>query len=133
MQAALDAHRRAASEKPPAQPAKKLLAEEYPAAKRLRKGECIHCHQVYEFRRDELKSAGKFVRDDLWVYPLPQNVGVTLDVKQGNRVATVASGSTAEKAGLKAGDLLQSVNAVPIASFADVQYGLHRAPAKGEV
>jgi hypothetical protein len=133
MQSALEAHKRAASEKPPAPPAKKLLVEEYPAATRRNPRECIHCHQVFEFRRDEEKSTGRFQRDALWVYPLPQNIGVTLDVKKGNRVAAVASGSPADRAGLQPDDVLKSINGIGIASFADVQYGLHRAPAKGEI
>jgi hypothetical protein len=130
MQAALDAHRRAKPEKAPAR--KKLLAEEYPAAKRRGKGECIHCHQVFEFRREEQQALGRWRRQDLWVYPLPQNVGLTLDVNQGNRVRAVAPNSSAQRAGLRAGDLLRSLNGVPTASFADVQYGLHRAPARGK-
>jgi hypothetical protein len=131
MQAALEKHRGRKPEKAPAPEPKKLLVEEYPAAKRLGKRECIHCHQVFEFRRMEQQSLGKWKREDRWVYPLPKNVGLTLDVNQGNRVQAVAADSSAEKAGLRAGDLLQSLNGASIASFADVQYGLHQAPAVG--
>ena len=53
-------------------------AEDFVAAGR-HKG-CIHCHNVNEFRRADLKAAGKWDRESIWVYPLPENVGITLDV-----------------------------------------------------
>lgn len=132
MRAALEAHKKN-QEKPRARPDKPLLAEKYPDAKRIRRGECIHCHQVYELRRAEEKAAGKWQRQDLWVYPLPENVGLTLDVDRGNAVRTVVADSAAAKAGVKAGDVVRKLNDRPVASFADAQYALHRAPAKGEV
>ncbi len=134
MQAALDAHRKARDSKQenPA-PNTPVFAEGYNAAKKLRGKECIHCHQVYEFRRADAKAAGTFNRDSLWVYPLPENIGITLDLDQGNKIKSVAAGSSAEKAGLRAGDILATVNGVTVHSFADVQYGLNRAPARGQI
>jgi S1-C subfamily serine protease len=99
----------------------------------MRKGDCIHCHQINEFRRHDAKTAGTFRREDLWVYPLPENLGLVLDTDQGNKVRSVAAGTPAQQAGLRAGDILQRVNGVPTASFADVQYGLHRAPPQGKM
>lgn len=130
MQAALETHRA----KPPA-PArgKPVLAEQYAAAQKVRKGECIHCHQVWEFRRHDLKTAGALKREDLWVYPLPENLGVALAVEQGNKVRSVAAGSAADKAGLRAGDVLLTLNGRPVHSFADAQYALHRAPDQGAI
>src|SRR5437879_5979427 len=77
---ALAAHRQAAPAGPVERPPKPLLAEGYPAAKRLKNGQCIHCHQVAEFRRAALKAQGKWRREDVWVYPLPENLGLTLEV-----------------------------------------------------
>ncbi len=108
-------------------------AEDYAAAKRLRPGECIHCHQVSEFRRAARKEAGTFRREELWVYPLPENVGLALDVDAGNHVKSVAPGSPAAAAGLQPGDVVETINGQSVTSFADVQYALHRAPAAGEV
>jgi hypothetical protein len=130
MQAALEAHRRAKPDKP-AEPAKKLLVEDYPAAKQM-KG-CIHCHQVNEFRRAQEKSAGRWRPDDRWVYPLPRNVGLTLDPDQGDRVKAVAADSPAARAGVQPGDVLKTVNGLSVASFGDVQYALHRSPVRGEI
>jgi len=105
----------------------------YPAIRRRPSNSCIHCHQVYDFRRDFLQEQGKWRLDDVWVYPLPENIGLTLDVEQGNRVQAIVKDSPVDRAGLQVGDLLKSVNGVPTASIADVQCGLHRAPAEGEI
>src|SRR5262249_51372952 len=48
-------------------------------------------------------------------------------------VAKVADGSAAARLGLRPGDRVTRVGDVPAVSFADVQYGLHRAPASGTV
>lgn len=110
---------------------KPLLPEGYAAAGRHRG--CIHCHNINEFRRADLKAAGTWDRASVWVYPLPENVGITLDVDAGNRVKAVRPGSPAEAAGLKRGDALTRLNGVNVASFADATYGLHKAPAKGPI
>jgi hypothetical protein len=132
LRAALDAHRTA---KPgePRKGAGPLLAEEYPAAKKLPPRQCIHCHQVHEFRRAELQAAGKWNHDAAWIYPLPENVGITLDVDEGDKVRAVKPGSAAAGVGLQPKDRLRSVNGTPVASFADVQYALHRAPKHGTI
>ena len=106
---------------------------DYAAAKQLPETACVRCHQVYELRRQTLQTEKKWTTDELWVYPLPENVGLTLSVDEGDRVERVKEGSAAAKAGLRKGDRLLSVNDVSIASFADLQYALHRAPAKGTI
>jgi len=131
MQTALDSHRMA-NDKPPPRAAKSFRVDDYPAAKRMGNG-CIHCHQVWEFRRDYLKSTGKWSKDEIWVYPLPENIGLTLDVDQGDRIKAVAKDSAADRAGLAVGDLLRTLNGYSVASIGDVQFALHKAPAKGSI
>jgi hypothetical protein len=132
LRSALESHRRRADEKPPG-PAQTRAAEEYAAARRLKANACIHCHQVYDFRHDEKKAAGTWRPADVWVYPQPENVGLSIDPEQGNRVLAVAADSAADRAGLHNGDVLQRVNGWPTASVADVQYALQLAPASGEI
>jgi predicted metalloprotease with PDZ domain len=132
LRAALAAHRRepktnAADEQ------KARTVEQYSAAKGLKPKACIHCHQVYDFRREERKAARTWRLEDVWVYPLPGNVGLIMDEGQGHRVRSVAPDSAAGRAGLRSGDIVQRLNGQPVASFADVQYALHRAPAKGTI
>ena len=101
--------------------------EKYKAMERVKADACIHCHQVYDFRRQALLEAGKWRKEMVWVYPWPENVGLHLDPLQGNRVERIDAGSAADRLGLKAGAVLRSVNGQRTASFADVQYALHRA------
>lgn len=108
-------------------------AEQYPAAAKLKKNACIHCHEVYDFRRDWLTKQGKWSQDELWVYPPPANVGLAVARDRGDLVEKVAAGSPAAQAGLKPGDVLREVNGYPIASYGDLQYALHRAPKQGGV
>ncbi len=130
---ALAAHRREPPRAEPTAPRPPRTAEQYPASRRLTARSCIHCHNVYDFRREALQAAGKWRLDEVWVYPLPENVGLTLDVDRGNRVAGVAAGSAAARAGLTTGDTLRAVHGVQVGSIADLQYALHGAPAKGAV
>jgi serine protease Do len=67
------------------------------------------------------------------VYPLPQNIGLTLSEDQGNRVKAIGVDSPAAQAGLREGDVLKTIHGMSVASFADVQYALHRAPANGRL
>jgi membrane-associated protease RseP (regulator of RpoE activity) len=131
LEAALARHRRTDLKSVLPETKSPRTAEQYPAARRLPERACIHCHQVYDLRRESLQAAGKWQREDLWVYPLPENIGLTLDVDRGDRVARVAAGSLVEHVGLQAGDRLLTIDDRPIASFADVQYALHRAPVRG--
>jgi serine protease Do len=131
MEKALAQHEQGAKPPPPRE--KPVRVEEFKAAKMRRGNECIHCHQVNEFRRADAKAAGTWSRDDLWVYPLPENVGITLEVDRGDVVKAVAPGSPAAKAGLKAGDVLTRLNGYRVASFADAQYALHKAPKSGRI
>jgi S1-C subfamily serine protease len=94
---------------------------------------CMHCHQVREALNRELKRTGKWQREQVWRYPLPDNLGLVLEVDRGNVVKRVEPDSPAARAGLKPGDLLQRLGGVPIHSLGDAQFALDRAPAKGTV
>lgn len=107
--------------------------EKYPAARRLKADSCIHCHQVHNFQTHLAWSKKKWTKERMWLYPPPKNVGLSLDVDQGDRVQKVFRGSAAAQAGLKPGDVLTSLNSIPTSSQADVQYGLNRAPAAGSI
>lgn len=94
---------------------------------------CMHCHQVKEGMNAALTRAGRWDRDKVWRYPLPENVGLTLEVDKANVVASVEADSPASLAGLAAGDIVRRLHGVPIHSFADVQFALDRAPKSGPV
>ncbi len=133
MKAALARHRRGEAERPRPRTELPRTVEQYPAARRLPARACVHCHQVYDLRRESLQAAGKWRLEEVWVYPLPENIGLMLDVDRGDVVARVLADSAAARAGIRAGDRLLTINDQAIASFADVQYALHRAPAVGSL
>lgn len=133
LEAALAAHRRDGVGKSRVRASEPNIVDRLTAAKRLPEKACVHCHQVYDFRREEMQKTGKWRLDELWVYPMPENVGLTLDVDHGNIISKVVSGSAAAKLGLRVGDRVLRVGDVPSVSFADIQYALHRAPASGDV
>jgi S1-C subfamily serine protease len=96
-------------------------------------GHCMHCHQVKEKLNAELQRAGKWTRDLVWRYPLPENLGFSLEVDRGNVIQAISDKSPAAAAGLKRGDAVQQLGGVPIHSFADAQFALDRAPRTGSL
>jgi len=131
MQAALETHKNPPKPSQLNPDEKPLLAQGYLAAKGHRG--CIHCHQIWEFRRADAKTLGTYKREDLWIYPLPDNVGLVLEKDRGNIVQTVPPGSPAAQLGILPGAVVQSLNGLSVSSFGDAQYALHRAPAKGTI
>jgi hypothetical protein len=102
-------------------------------SKATSKKTCIHCHMVKEFALRAKWEAGTLSAADLYVYPLPQQIGLTLAVDDGLLVEAVAKDSPAARAGLVAGDLLQSLNSQPLISTADVQWVLHNVPSEAKL
>jgi hypothetical protein len=101
--------------------------QDRPAAATV-KQDCIHCHMVKEYALRAKWEETRLSAADLWVYPMPERIGLTLGVDDGLLVKAVAAGSPAEAAGLAAGDQLQTLNHQPLISMADVQWALHSAP-----
>src|SRR4029079_5036650 len=91
-------------------------------------GECAHCHFANNFRLAQLRAEGKFAKDLLFQYPLPENIGVTLDVDANNVVKAVRPGSPAAQAGVKPGDTLLRAGSTPVLTCADLQYALNPIP-----
>lgn len=93
----------------------------------LKKENCIHCHMVREYALRAKWEAGKITADDLKVYPMPERIGLTMDIDDGLRVKSVAEGSAAEEVGLEIGDELLSASGQPLISLADIQWVLHNS------
>lgn len=109
--------------------------DELPAARKLRPTQCIHCHQVYDFERAAIVAEKRWSLDDVWAMypPSPARLGLMLDPEDGISLKDVAAGSAAARAGFRSEDRLRQVNGLPVASFADVQYALHKSPAVATV
>lgn len=109
------------------------LPEDYAAARRFPQRSCIHCHHVHEWQRADAQASGAWSKRWEWKYPDPSQIGVSLDLDQQNRITSVAETSWAHKAGLNKGDELVRINGLPVASIADLQFALDRAPHVGAV
>lgn len=103
-----------------------------PAAASVRQ-ECIHCHMVKEFALRAKWEAGKLTAKDLFVYPMPQRIGLTMSQDDDLKVQRVEEGSAADEAGIEAGDTLVSLAGQPLVSMADVQWVLTHTPEEAKV
>ena len=89
---------------------------------------CIHCHNIHDAENHQLHLEGKMTNDKLWRYPLPKNIGLVIDPKDGLKISRVIKGSPAEISGLKAGQSIAYMNDQLILSIADIQWVLHHLP-----
>jgi membrane-associated protease RseP (regulator of RpoE activity) len=96
-------------------------------------GGCMHCHQVWEGLRNRARRNGDFDPRSLFVYPMPENIGLTLNVDSGNLVDRVTDGSASEQAGVTAGDRIRAIGDHAVHSQADVSWALHNAPESGRL
>ena len=95
----------------------------------VRKQNCIHCHQVNDILLQPSVAAKTFDKQrDFEIWPLPENVGLTLDRDHGLLVTNVVNGSSAANAGLKVGDVLGAAGGRRCFSQADFRGALHRGP-----
>lgn len=95
---------------------------------------CVHCHNTTEGYRTDVRRAKKTIPDELlYPYPMPDLVGLRLDLKECATVVKVDAGSVAEKGGFKEGDRIVKIEGQPPISIADVQWVLHHAKVPATV
>ena len=91
-------------------------------------GACMHCHQINNNIYRSYRGAGQPIPDDaLWTYPMPNVLGLNLDVNERARVKSVAPGSPADTNGFKAGDEVVRLDGQTLLSIADFQWVLHQS------
>lgn len=89
---------------------------------------CVHCHDVASAQAFEILESPTFdFMKDIWIHPEPLSIGLDLDPDDGATLRKVAG--PAKEAGLVTGDRIMAVNQVPVSTFTDIQYQLHRLPA----
>ena len=119
---------------PKAKPKRTILDNPLFASRDKKKRvECVHCHMVHDFRRDWAKAKKKWRRDDVWLWPPPSRVGLTMDPKDQALVTAVAKDSAAFKAGLRTGHRLLFAADQRIRTIMDMQWSLENIPMKGGV
>lgn len=123
-----------AKQLPPPQPQPPLYPEDLTMLKgRARRGgdACIRCHMVNDAFNLEARLKGKNAlakelrRDSFYAFPLPENVGIVLDLVRGNRVRDILPNSAAATAGLKKGDVVHAVNGQLVVTAFDMQNALN--------
>ncbi|MBI2901003.1 MAG: PDZ domain-containing protein [Planctomycetes bacterium] len=117
MRKVLDIHRKEASKTAP--PWKPFDTQDLLSFKRdpRRPGGCLHCHHAGYYLRKEEFMVGRLNKETVWGFPLPDNLGIVLDIDR-NTVVKEASG-LAEKAGMQAGDRVVTVDGKRVVTPAD--------------
>lgn len=133
MKLMLAQHKALAQSAPPPAAKPPLHIEKVGARLGVRPNTCIHCHQSKELLRMDAMANKTWDPEDRWVYPLPDNIGFTLERDRGNIVDKVFPGSVAAKAGLARGDTIERLAGRSVLSFADAQFALHKAPRDGSI
>lgn len=90
------------------------------------KQNCIHCHMLHDAEHDFARQQKKFDRGILWRYPLPENIGISVDAKDGRTVTKLHD--ACRSLGVKVGDEISHVDGQAITSVADIQWVLHNLP-----
>jgi hypothetical protein len=89
---------------------------------------CAHCHYVWEALRSVPRERRRPLPDHLmWPYPMPDRVGLILDLDEMATVKKVTKGSAAARAGFAPKDRIVRFEGQPMLSIADVQWVLHHA------
>jgi len=112
------------------------LVEDMPAArKRIEQGRtpaCYHCHTVHDFMTEDARAEESFRIEDVFRWPDPIQIGLTLHPEDQAVIADVAAGSPAGLIHLRPGDRLLTIEGHSILTLGDVQRALDTAsPNRG--
>ncbi|HVR75221.1 MAG TPA: PDZ domain-containing protein, partial [Planctomycetota bacterium] len=119
---------------PPAPLPRRTIEGIPPMARKLQKKkiDCFHCHMVNDAERDLEREEGRYSREKvLGMWPLPDQVGFTVDPGKPSRVSGVVPGSAANRAGFEAGDRIHRMGSDRVRSEADIQWVLENASGDG--
>jgi hypothetical protein len=86
---------------------------------------CVHCHMIHDAEQNQWRKEGTMSVENLYRWPLPDNVGMHIDPKDGRKIESIVAKSPAAQAGLAVGDEVVTVAGQPITSVADIQWPLH--------
>lgn len=114
-----------------------MLAEKYPRELNWEgkvAQSCVHCHQIGDaFRTWHREKKEPIPLTLIYPQPAPETIGLTLAAESATRVESVAAGSSAAAAGIRAGDELRSLAGHALISAADLSWALHGAPESGSL
>ncbi|MFP6768706.1 MAG: PDZ domain-containing protein, partial [Planctomycetaceae bacterium] len=87
---------------------------------------CIRCHKAREYQLLQSFHDGRFTRRELFRFPPPETLGLSLHRDHGHRVESVRPKTPAQAAGVRAGDVVTRIGDVPVHSESDIRYALDR-------
>ena len=131
MESVLAEHESESARFAPTQTGDPIYIRELAAGRRL--GGCIHCHQAKELLNQQIRQSGEWTTDHAFRYPLPDNLGLLMEVDRGNVIEEIVADSPAADLGLETGDVIEMLNGVPVHAQGDMQFALDRAPQTGEI
>lgn len=89
---------------------------------------CVHCHQIGDAKRTELRQAKKTIPNNLiYPFPSPETIGITFLSESNLVIKAVSPNSPASRAGLKHGDMIHNAEGQWLISHADFSWALHNA------
>src|SRR5206468_3529977 len=104
----------------------KQTPNDIPTYNRMYGNSCGRCHMINEAKWEQQRADHTMKPGAFFLYPLPETIGIKLDTTKGNKVKEVRANTLAEKAGVRAGDIIRSANGSRILTCADVQYVLNK-------
>ena len=110
--------------------------EDIPPMKQMlsrREEKCIHCHDVKAATLRHRRELGFLKKDMVFTYPSPSRLGIHLDPEIQFKVSSVDADSPAKVAGIREGDLIQTINNQRVLTFADASRVLELAPKSGDL
>jgi len=112
----------------PAPPWRPASMQELPSYKKdnQRPMGCAHCHHAWTYSRKHEMDLGQWKKEKMFVYPLAENLGITLDLDQNTVVKSAAD--PAAKAGVQPGDRVTALNGQRVLTPADISWILHNFP-----
>jgi hypothetical protein len=126
MHEVLALHKEESAKSKPAYQMPQKTPADIPAFNKLYGGTCGRCHMLNEAKWEQQRTDGTQKKGAFFLYPLPENVGIKLDLAKCNQVKAIVKGSAAEKSGLKANDVIRFANGTRILTTADLQYVLDK-------
>jgi serine protease Do len=94
---------------------------------------CLHCHDAGDALLKQKVQNRTVTARDVFPYPVPDQVGLKMEIDDGLRIKQIKPGSLAEKAGLKPGATLVRMSGQALTSQADIQWVLHHAPQEAKI
>lgn len=123
MRKTLDIHKRESTKAPP--PWKPVETQDLVSFKKdpRRPNGCLHCHHAGYYVRKEEFSIGRLNKETVWGFPLPDNIGLSLEIDKNTLVKEARD--PAAKAGIRAGDRVVALNGQRVVTPADITWILN--------